>query len=49
VKGVVRDDSKKAKVEFAVTLIWHSNPEGERAAGVENRRELDCCLSSRLC
>jgi hypothetical protein len=25
-KGVVRDDNKKAKVEFVVAPIWYSNP-----------------------
>jgi hypothetical protein len=48
VKGLFRDGDKRAKVEFTVALIWYGKLLGGRAAGVEKRRELDCCCAGRL-
>jgi hypothetical protein len=51
VKGLVRDDNKGAKVEFAAPLIWYSNPstgESEPRVPRKEEREPDSCPPGRL-
>jgi hypothetical protein len=40
VKGLVRDDNKRAKMELAVPLIWYSNAStGESEPRVQRKEE----------